>query len=1148
MLMFSVAGFSQGDKRVLFGASKEPLSKALTRLAKVAGTAIGFPTNEVEKTRPVSVPDATRTLTATLELLLKGTQLDYKFIKGRVVIFKKGMVPVAGGSRNPINVSGMVVDEQMHPLTGISVAIQGTNRGVVTNREGRFYIEQVDADALIAVKGVGYPVESSQADSFMLFRLKPLVSSLEEVQVLSIGYQVIPKERATGSFVHLGNALLNKSVSTNIVDRLEGNVTGLLFNKNTPASTDGGYDLNIRGHSTLFANDQPLIVVDNFPYDGDIKNINPNDVESITILKDAAAASIWGVRSGNGVIVITTKKGRTDKPVNIDFNANVTVGGKPDLNYRPSLGIDPADRVDIQSMLFEKGYYNAKLSSTNFQAVPLAVSVLDQVSKGLITEEMGSTLLTGLRNNNINSDLRKYFYQSSLNQQYAVNFSGGGVKNDYYLSAGYDRNRGGQVGFSNDRFNFTSNLNFYPAKGLVISSGINYTMSNARTNSVLANLNSLKTTGLLPEYTDLVDDNNRDALAVIRSFNPLYLDTLSNPGFRNWRYRPYEEFGLADASNRQTHAKINFGIKQAVTSWLSLSVKYQREAGNVKNDEFNSASTFYTRDLFNRFYNPGSTKPYPVPSDGGILNSRISELKSSRGRIQADIAHSWIGDHNLTAIAGAEINETITQSNAFTYYGYNKQNATQINVDLVTVFPTNPDGAQSLPNINNLSRYTDRYLSYFSNASYSFKGRYIISGSGRVDKSNLFGVKTNQQATPLYSGGVSWIFSKESFYRFGFLPYGKLRVTYGYNGNIDKSASAYHAFYNITSNFYYTLPAAIIQRPGNDQLRWEKVRIVNFGYDFASARNRVAGTIEFYIKKGIDLFGNAALPASTGFTAFYGNTAGTMTKGIDLTINTTNFKSRSFSWTSNFLFSRVMDKVTKYDMTESALSYINGIRSSIIQPLVGKPLFSVYSYAWAGLSHENGDPQGYLNGKISTDWAAILNSTTVSNMVYNGPARPTVFGALRNTLAFKSLSLSFNMLYKFGYYFRRPALSYSGLYEGGGNRDYYDRWQQPGDERNTNIPSQELLPVTSSRESFYLFSSAFIEKGDHIRLQDITIQYELRAHRTDRIAGARKIQLYGYIDNVGIIWRANRSGTDPDVYAPGYPVPRSFAIGAKFNF
>src|SRR5690606_9805413 len=257
-------------------------------------------------------------------------------------------------------------------IEGVTVTNIRTRKHAVTDEIGDYRIPARPDDILV-YSFVGYITAEEEINGRqeITVALDDADNILEEVEVVSTGYQTIPKERATGSFVFVDSALLNRAVSTDIISRLKGVVPSLLFDERA----GGEPKLSIRGRSTIYANADPLIVVDNFPYEGDIRNINPNDVESVSILRDAAAASIWGVRAGNGVIVITTKKGKAGQPLQVSVNGNVTVGEKPDPYYLPR--ISSADQVDVEEFLYQHGYYKSNLSNTTtYPVIPPAVEIL----------------------------------------------------------------------------------------------------------------------------------------------------------------------------------------------------------------------------------------------------------------------------------------------------------------------------------------------------------------------------------------------------------------------------------------------------------------------------------------------------------------------------------------------------------------------------------------------------------------------------------------------------------------------------------------------------------------------------------------------------------------------------------------------------
>ncbi len=1024
---------------------------------------------------------------------------------------------------------------------------------VTANNAGEFEISTADTSGTLNISYIGYKslIVTYNRSHFGPFRivLLPDENLLKEVLVMT-GYQTLPKERAAGSFVQIDNELLSRRVSTDILSKLEGVVPDLLFNRNTINGAAGQVDISIRGQNTLFSNSQPLIVVDGFPYDGDVNNINPNDIENITVLKDASAASIWGVRSGNGVIVLTTKKGKQNQPLSIELNANVTIGEKPDLFYSPNF-ISSADFISLEQTLFNKGYYNSDLQTAYLPVTP-AVQLLSDERSGLISASQLSSQLAALGKNDIRKDETQYLYRHPVNQQYNLNLKGGGDKSDYFVSLGDDQINTFYQGNDNKRYTLNTRFNYYPVKNLQLSFGENYIQANSTTNNPLTEYGGLSIgTNTIYPYATLINSNG-SAAAIPKDYSLNYINTIGNGQLLDWNYRPLDELHNADNTSSNIDNRFNFDANYRFLKDFRADIKYQYEHYRTEQKNDYGINSYYARNLINEYtsINSDGTVTNAIPV-GGILQQSENSLTSQDIRGQLDFDHVWHNKHHLSAILGSEVSSTSNDNSSFTAYGYDKSTGASVdNIDYNTYFSLLPRGSAEIPNTMGFGGGKDNFVSYYSNAGYSYLDKYLFSISGRIDKSNLFGVQTNQKSVPLYSIGSGWEPSKEDFYQINWLPYLKLRATYGYTGNINKTATAVTTLTQRSNNYYSGDSYDVIASPGNPELRWEKDRMINFGVDFSSKNNIVSGSFEYYIKNGYDLFGNSLLPPSTGLNSFFGNTANTKGNGFNVVINTRNINSLHFQWTTNFLLSHVTDIVTKYDVTATSSNYISQSNASNILPLTGKPLFGLYSYAWGGLTHTTGDPQGFLNGKLSTDYADIIENTSVKDMVYNGSSRPTTFGSFRNNFSYNQLSLSINLVYKLGYYFRKTSFASSGL-PYSMNKDYYSRWQQPGDESKTNVPSLQFPPYTSDRDLFYQYSSVLIDNGDHVRLQDIRLSYDFDQTKLRRLP-FKHFQLFVYANNIAILWRANHDGLDPDLStnttAAAYPLPRTYSFGFRANF
>lgn len=1054
------------------------------------------------------------------------------------MLFLVLLAGVCRAQQYPLN--GVVQERGGSFLAGATVVVTGTTIHAVTDSLGRFRLLLPAGRHRLRATFLGYAAREVEVTlPFAPVLAIALDSSVGQVQgvVVSTGYQQFSKERATGSFVAVDKALLNRSVSTDVVARLQGVVPGLSFN-------NVGTRISIRGQSTIFSSADPLIVVDGFPYNQPIENLNPNDVESITVLKDAAAASIWGSRAGNGVIVITTSKGGFNRPARVAFNASIMVGERPDLYFIPRMST--ADYIGLEQRLFSGGYFTGAESADGHPPLSPVTELLIAARDGQLSAADADSRISALKSRDVRRDLDRYFYRKSVNQQYALSLDGGSMNQRYFFSAGLDKNLANAVGNGFDRVSISGNNTWTMLhKKLEVTAGINLTETGTDYNSP----GRLTWNGgnLIYPYAVLAGADGSPQ-AVTHNYREGFVAAAPGAGLLDWAYRPLDELRSGNNRVKATDYRLNTGITWKIASGLSAQALYQYDHSSTAGRQLQGQDSYYTRDLVNRFTQADGdgvlSRPVPL---GGILDLASGSSVNHDGRVQLNYDGSWGRRSELTAIAGYEVQTLHVTGDAGRFYGYDAAHATMQQVDGLTQFSyyDNPNSGSNIPLDQSETDATDHYLSWYANAAYSYDHRLTLSASARLDRSNLFGVNTNQKGVPLWSAGAAWELSREGFYHFGLLPYLKLRATYGYNGNINKTLSAYTtAGYFDGSGSQTRLPYAQIINPPNPGLRWERIRHINLGLDFGSAGQRVSGTLEYYFKQGLDLTGNTSLPPSSGVTVFTGNTANTRGHGLDFNIDTKNLVG-GFKWSTAFLISYVTDKVTRYAQQSDPSAYLSSGNLGAY-PLQGRPLYAVYSYRWAGLDPATGDPQGYLNGAVSKDYTAIVAAATPQNLVYNGPSRPVVFGALRNTFSCGPLTLSANISYELGYYFRRGSVFYGsddGLSQQSG--DYALRWQRPGDERHTVVPS---LPSGTNiqRDNFYTFSSALVEKGDNVRLQDVNLSYTFAKGALSFLPGG-SLQVYAYAANLGILWRANPSHLDPDV-PNNYPAPRTIAGGIRLTY
>ena len=1043
--------------------------------------------------------------------------------------------------------SGIIIDEKNEGLADVSISLQGFKVGVKSLSDGSFIIPVTDSTGALELSMIGYldktvGFSSKDISEGIFVQMQVREEELEEVNIVSTGYQELPKERSTGAFHLLSEENLNEQVSTNILDRLEAIANGVSFNR-TIINAPG---LTIRGISSIEGSKKPLIVVDNFPYEGEIENLNPNDVADITLLKDAAASSIWGARAGNGVIVITTKSGSFNQPLNITANASMTVSSKPDLYYLPTLS--SAEYIEVEKFLFSNEHkFSDTLSRSHVPFTPV-YELLFEEQKGIISKAEVERKIDKLKKTDLRNEYLNTMYRPSFNQQYAVNISGGAERSTWYFSSGYDRNINEKYD-TYQRFNFNFQNTYQPVKNLEIRTGIRYTNSSDR-NGRIGYGDIRMNNRELPPYTAFKDENG-DFLPITLSYRQQYVDTVGRGQLLDWNYY-MNDYTHVKNTGQLSDIVVNAGANYKIMDWLNFDIKYQFEKQQSDRAVIYGEQSHFSRSMVNQYtqLQPGLDPVYIVPP-GAIYDPSIDNMTSHSLRSQTNIQYGR-GVHNIAGLIGLEGRSISANINNSRYYGYDPKVGTYTDVDLTRTHPSIVTGANSfIPNISGFANRENRFLSVFANGAYTYNEKYIFSFSSRRDASNLFGVNTNDKWNLLWSVGAAWNINKEEFYKIDWLPYTKLRFTYGISGNVDLNRSALTTInYAALNNPFTQQKIARFDQFGDPELRWEKVSMTNVALDFGSGNNRLSGSVDFFFKRGDDLFGPTEIDYTTGTsTTLTKNVAALKGKGADIMLNSININTSKLKWNTNLNFSWYKDEIINYFRSEvNGRFYVTGEVPSLTG-IVGKPLYSFYSYKWKGLDSETGDPVGYIDGKESKNYNAINgDSTFVSDLIYSGSATPIVYGSLGNTFNWKSLSLSFRFLYNFGYYYRRSTINYYNLFSVGtdAHSEYKDRWVQSGDELGTSVPSM-VYPANTDRDRFYRSSEINVRRGDHIRFQYITLSYDLFKEREKKIKSLQQANIYINAANLGVVWTANKEGVDPE-YRRSSPPPLTISIGTRLTF
>ena len=624
------------------------------------------------------------------------------------------------------------------PIEGASITVD--KKHARTDKEGRFTIPVDQPTGVITIKHIGYKeqrVAYENTSTTLIIALQTSEKQIDEVEVVSTGYQKIPKERVVGAFDNYGEQLLQSQVQPSILDRIEGNST-ILFDRRNSSNTK----LQIRGMYSLMSGlEKPLIILNDFPYEGDIDYINPDDVDNITVLKDAAAASIWGVRAGNGVIVITTKNGKNIDSKRIEGNSVISVMQRPYLMDRPILGA--AEHMEFETDLYHRGFYTQQINNMLHPPLPSVVEILNNRTLGKISAADSAAAFDALKRSDIRQDLLTHFYRKAVTQQYNVAISSAGSIGSARMSLGYSRIRENLIGDQSSRLVARWNQDVHLGSTTILNLGSSFSKISHANNSLgeFAAGNWRTNTGqLLPIYQSLIDQEGNPQ-QIYRRFRGSYLESLKGQGLLDWANYPLEELHRQDRNVNGQHFMADLGLTQKLGNELNLSLKYQFQQEMNKNESYHSLESYYARDLINNYTNLKALNPkdiYPIPI-AGILDFGSSDVKTHHIRGQIDYTKKWAGIHDVRSMAGAEIRMADQEGRTGRFYGHDA-NAMTRSVDFLTRYPTYQGSQLNVPFLDEMADTDQRFVSYYANLTYNLLDRYTLFSSGRIDAANLFGM------------------------------------------------------------------------------------------------------------------------------------------------------------------------------------------------------------------------------------------------------------------------------------------------------------------------------------------------------------------------------------------------------------------------
>jgi TonB-linked SusC/RagA family outer membrane protein len=889
--------FAQVQQRITLRMVQATAEQLIVRIGETTRYRISYLGDDLRQVprRDYSFTEAT--IEQVMDNLVAGTDIEWSDSNGTIVIARRN----AGNDLQTIGIHGSVKDERGDPLTGATVSVKGEARGTVTDADGTYAI-RIERGKTLVFSYVGFMTQEIVAgtQTELNIVLKSNRFLIDQV-VVSTGYQEIAMGKMTGSTATVTSDELSTRYTPTVMDNLEGRVAGLMRY---------GGKTSIRGTSSIHADTSPLAVVDGLPFEGSLEDINPYDVESITVLKDAAATAVYGARASNGIIVITTRQAGEKGKTTVDVSANFTIRQKPD--YSKYNYMTPARQVDFESDYYD-WYFNGGTIADPVREVTNLIEKGSYVNpvqyayyrfaQGQLDRQGLDALLDGYRSNDFARQFREHALRNRFTQQYNIAVRSRGEKFQSNLVLNFKRDNTGIIEASENRVNMQYRGTYDMAGWLNVNFGVNIVLDeDNESNSSFAD-----SPFNVPPYMQLIDDNGDRvyyATSDYNSHNPL---TIDNPAMEGMLVNHLEELGRDREKTSRQKTRYFANMKISILRGLTFNPQFQYENDRTGVSAYSEEESYVMRYLKNIYTSrSGSEGNYAynhmLPAGGGKLATVNTKGDSWTARGQANYM-AEVGKHYVEAIAGTEFRQTRVEGTRGLLLGYDDQlqSHATTSVDFpalaavtsTTLFKPglNPGGIYRTYIGNAMepvAETTHRFNSIYVNATYTYDGKYNVFASFRKDYADVFGLDKKYRGKPLWSAGLGWNIHEQGFmHDVEWIDFLKLRASYGVTGNMYLGATSYLTANSSLLNNATKLPVSVVEAPDNPQLRWEKNATLNFGVDFSLFDNRLGGALDVYRKKGSDIFATTRMDPTEGFTEMIINNGDLLNKGVELNLNYT---------------------------------------------------------------------------------------------------------------------------------------------------------------------------------------------------------------------------------------------------------------------
>ncbi|MEZ0183607.1 SusC/RagA family TonB-linked outer membrane protein [Flavobacterium oncorhynchi] len=1197
----NVNGQKKLDTKVTITVENLTLDSALSKIEKSAHVKFSYNSRLPQLSRKVSIEANQETLSSILSRILVPFNIAFSEVSNQIILQKTTSEDPFVSADNhdslfevltagPI-IKGKVTDASGSPLPGATVLVKGTKTAVLTDFDGNFSIEMPSNSDKLVISYVGMETrEIGISNTTPTIVLSELGQNLKEV-VVTTGYEKTSKRTFTGAISKISGAELKVDGVVDVSRMIEGKAAGVTV-QNVTGSFGTTPKITVRGSSSIFGDTKPLWVIDGVVQEdiinvsfadlasgnsstllsSSVAGLNANDIQSIEILKDASATSIYGSRSLNGVVVVTTKQGRRDSPLKVTYSVENTVRTVP--SYTQYDILNSQESMSVFQEMKQKGYLD--LSSSYTGRFGGAYNILAKE----INRYNDSNGQFGVKNDqpNINQFLKKYelantdwfgvLFRPSITQNHSLSFSGGGKNNTFYASLGYYTDPGWTI--ADNVKQLTSNI-----KGtFFINDRLNITLST------MGSVRDQQAPGSYESQKDVVFGKvNRDF--DINPFNyVLSTSRTLRPYDDNGNYEYYQNNWapmniVNELANNTLDIKVNdirfqadldYKINKHLTYNLTGSARYantSREHKIYENSNVVAAYNAGVGDNVNTQIQKENVFLYQDPNDltapkisvlpsGGFLRKFTNDMTSYNIRNSVTYRNTFNEKHEVEGFFGTELRSVDRNNDNFTAVGiqFDKGLTSFIDPKIIEKIVNGGDSYYDF------GAERERTVGFFGKVGYTYDRRYTASLTGRYDGSNRQGDTGSSRWLPTYTVSGKWNVAEEKFMKnVESINTLALRASYGLTataGPATNSLAIYKSFITDRFNLSDRENAIRIEDLQNKDLTWEKQYETNIGVDLGMFNNRIQLTTDIYRRKAFDLIDYVITSGVGGQSVKQGNNADMETKGIELGFTTQNIITDSFKWSTTLNFSVYDQNITKLANKPSAFDLVDSNGGNT----VGHPRNSIYSYQFTGLNNQ-GLPTFILqDGAENNITKANFQDTNdvMKYLKYEGSIEPNKSIGFANTFTYKNWSLYVFIVGSGGNKVRLNPV-YSNEYNDLTvfTKEFTNRWINPGDENVTNVPviADRILNRNYGENDLqiayntYNFSDVRVADGDFVRLKNISLSWEFPKDFKRKL-GLSTFTLKGSAVNPWLIYSDKRlHGQDPEFRNTGGV---AFPITSQYTF